>query len=232
MVLAAVLRRLTRRVEREVVAEGKGRTAGRALPGGTERGRHAGTAVERPGLVRTFEPAAAETAQEHALACPQDGQVDLPVAVDIERIGTLDVRQVRRRIVDGREPQGTAGGAVVVVQRRGVAPAGEVQLGLAVAVAVEGRDAAADGEREVAGVGVVDAGRGGLVDESGRAGGARRATAEPADGESAGGDEQHDRPGAEQDHGPTWHRITRARDVGRGWRGRGIDAGSPRGSGS
>ena len=56
------------------------------------------TAVERPGLVRALEPAVAEAAQEDALADPQDRQVDLPVAVDVERIGAVDVGQVGRRV--------------------------------------------------------------------------------------------------------------------------------------
>ena len=69
---------------------------------------------------------------------------------------------------DRREPQGSADRAVVVVQRGGLAAAGEEQLVAPVAVAVERGDAAADEVLELAVVGVVDARRGGVVDEARR----------------------------------------------------------------
>ena len=67
--------------------------------------------------------------------------------------------------MDRHEAQGAADRALVPVQGRRTAPAGEVQVRPAVVVAVEDRDPAADRVGEVAVVGVVDARRCRLVDE-------------------------------------------------------------------
>ena len=67
-----------------------------------------------------------------------------------------------------REAQGPADRAVVVVERRGLAPAGEEELVAPVVVAVERGDAPAHEVLELAVVAVVDAGGRGVVDEARR----------------------------------------------------------------
>ena len=92
----------------------------------------------------------------------------MPVAVDVDRVGADDAGQIGDRIGDRREVQRAADRAVVAVQDCRRAAAGDVQVGPAVAVAVEDRHPTADRKRERALVGVrrPDAAR--LVDEVGR----------------------------------------------------------------
>ncbi len=116
-----------------------------------------------------------------------------PVAVDVERVGTGDRRQVgdRRRLPC--EAERTAHRALVAVQRGRLAPAGEEQFGATVVVTVERRHSPADEELELAVVGVVDAGRGRLVDEPRRLAGVRsRPTGAPG--------RQHERHDHDDDH--------------------------------
>ena len=196
VVLAARAGRLAVRAEREVRAERQRRERRRTLPGGAERGRHGLAAVERPGLVGPLEAAVAEPAQEHALARAQDRQVDAAVAVDVERIGADHPGRRGRRVVDRFERERTAGRALVPQERGGTLAAGEVQLRLAVVVAVEDRHPATDREAEVAVVGVVDPARGRLVDEvRGGQRGRRRGATEPAERErpDPDRDDGHDR---------------------------------------
>ena len=88
------------------------------------------------------------------------------VVVNGERVGAGD----RGQVGDGRrhdgESQGAAPLAVVAVQRRRLAAAGEVQLAAPVVVAVERGHAAADEVLEVTGVPMLDGA--GLLDEAGR----------------------------------------------------------------
>ena len=74
-------------VQREIPADREGREpAPLSLPGGGERGRVlVGPGVEAPPLVGSLEGAAAEPAKEDRLADPEDGEVGLPVTVDVER---------------------------------------------------------------------------------------------------------------------------------------------------
>ena len=181
----------------DVAAEGEGREHRVALPGGAEGGRPLGATVDAPGLVDPLEAAAAEAAEEDVLAEPEHGQVDPAVAVDVERVGAGHLGQVRRRVRQDGEPQRAARRAVVVVQGRRVRAAGEVELGAPVVVAVEDGDAAADEERELAVVGVLDAGGGRLLHEPGR----RHRLCRPGRPGQRGRGEGHPQDG-EPDRGP------------------------------
>ncbi len=84
----------------EVAAEREGRQRVRALPRRAEGRRPAGAARRsRAARSAVLEAAAAEAAQHDVAAAPQHDQVDVAVAVDVERIGTGDRGQVgdRRR---------------------------------------------------------------------------------------------------------------------------------------
>ena len=108
-------------------------------------------------LVGPLEAAVAEPAQDDVLADAQHDEVDVAVAVDVERVGAGDRGQVGDGRRQRREAQRAADRAVVAVQRRRLAAAGEEQLAAPVVVAVERRHAAADEVLEVAVVAVVDA---------------------------------------------------------------------------
>src|SRR5207253_5027680 len=125
----------------------RGATPG-GLPGRAERGRRAAAAVEPPALVRPLEPAVAEPAEQDVLAVAEDGEVDDPVPVHVERVRAVDRGQVGDGGGDGGEVDGTTGGSVVPEQRCRVNAAGEEEVGPAIAVAVEHRDAATDEIRE------------------------------------------------------------------------------------
>ena len=105
------------------------------------------------------------TPQDHVLPEAQDGEVDVGVAVDVDRVGAGDLREVGDGRRDRREPQRATGVALVAVEGGRFAAAGEVQVGAPVVVAVERGDAAAHEELELTVVPVVDAGGGGVVDE-------------------------------------------------------------------
>ena len=91
----AVLARLA--VGREVVPERqRGQVAG-PLPRGAEGDRPRVGIVETERLVGPLEAAATEAAQDDVLADPQHGEVDVSVAVDVERVGTGDPCQVGDR---------------------------------------------------------------------------------------------------------------------------------------
>ena len=160
-------------VRHEVVAERQRGQRVRPLPGRAERRRPAVAAVDAEQLVRVLEAAVAEPAQDDVAAAAQDGEVDVPVAVDVERVGAGDRRQVgdRRRLP--REAERTADRALVPVERGRLAAAGEEQLVAPVVVAVERRHATADEELELAVVRVVDARRARLVHEPRGRGGRR-----------------------------------------------------------
>ncbi len=89
------------------------------------------------------------------LAEPQDGQVDIAVAVHIERIGAGGFRHVET----GRlfERKHAAGFGAIDVERSRVRATGQEQVRHPIAVAIEGRRTAADEKFERATIGVVDA---------------------------------------------------------------------------
>ena len=121
----------------DVVAERQGRQARRTLPGRAERGRDRVAAGQPPRLVGPLEAATAEAAESDVLAVPQDHEVDRPVAVDVERVGADDGGEIGGRIGDLHEPQRATDRALVAVQGGRAAPARDVQVGPAVAVAIE-----------------------------------------------------------------------------------------------
>ena len=106
----------------EVVAERERRQRGRTLPRRAERGGQRVAAVVAPGLVRALEPAVAEAAQEDVPAVAKDREVGQAVAVDVDRVGAGDAREVGDGVGDLREPQGAADRALVPVERGRVRP--------------------------------------------------------------------------------------------------------------
>ncbi len=81
-------------------------------------------AVDAERLVGALEAAVAEAAQDDVLADPQDDEIGVAVAVDVERVGAGDGGQVGDRRRQRGEAQRTAALAVVVVQRgRSLPPA-------------------------------------------------------------------------------------------------------------
>ena len=52
------------------------------------------TAVEPPCLIGPFEPAITQAPKQHVLPDPHHGQIDQPVAVDVERVGARDPGQI------------------------------------------------------------------------------------------------------------------------------------------
>ena len=151
----------------QVVAERQRRQRVRALPRRAERDGPVVAAVDAERLVGVLEPAVAEAAQDDVAAAAQDDEVDVAVAVDVERVRTGDRGQVGDRRRQPVEAERTAHRALVAVERGRLGAAGEVQVGAPVVVAVEGGDAAADEELERRRRTVVDA----------RAGSCRRRTA-------------------------------------------------------
>ena len=167
-------------VGQQVVGEGERRERVRALPRRAESNRPGVAAVDTERLVRILEVAVPEPAEDDVAAVAQDGEVDVAVAVDVERIRAGDRGQVgdRRRLACKAER--AAHRALVEVQRGRLGAAGEEQLGATVVIAVERRHSPADEELELTVVGVVDARRARLVDETRRlAGGRRRLTRAP-----------------------------------------------------
>jgi hypothetical protein len=158
-----------------------------------ERRRPCVPAVEPPTLVGSFEPAVTEAAEEDALAHAQDRQVDVAIAVDIDRIGAVHASQVRDRVMNRREPERTAGWAVVPIQHGRVAPAGQEQVGPAVTVAIEHRDPTAHRGDESAVVDLIDARSRGLLDVMGRCQRGGRCCGPDAEDEgSCDGHDEHD----------------------------------------
>ena len=151
-----------------VVAKGERGQGCGTFPGGAEGRCRSSAAIERPGLVGTLESTVAEAPQDHVLAEAEHHQVGDAVAIDVDGIGTRDIGQVRDRVTQPREREGTANGTVVAIQRRGVGTAGEEEVGFAVGVAVEGGDTATHHVLGTAVVGMGDAGGGRLLDEVGR----------------------------------------------------------------
>src|SRR6266404_5277493 len=79
--------------------------------------------------------------QEDVLAVAEDSQVEPAVAVDVERIRAVHGCQVRRCVMHSRETERPTDFPVVPKERGRVRATGDVDVGLAVAVAVEDRAA-------------------------------------------------------------------------------------------
>ena len=112
---------------------------------------------------------------------------------------------VRSVVADasGAKRSGPVGVLSLLVQGGGLAPAGEVEIWQPVVVAVERGDAAAHEELELTVVAVVDAGRGGVVDEVRHDRSVRRLVACVREREPTGGGDRDDH---HRDH-PPGHRA-------------------------
>ena len=163
LVVGAPGRHLARVVERDVVPEGEGRQAVGPFPRGRERRRPGTARRDAPRLVRGLEPAVAEAAQL-GVADPQDREVDHPVGIDVDRVGTRHGIEVRPGPVDAGELERAADGARVAEQLGRVLAARQVDVRSPVAVAVEDRDAAAGQRGQAAVERVNEARRGRLLD--------------------------------------------------------------------
>ena len=152
-------------VEPDILAERERGQAVAPLPGGAERHLPARGLLEPPGVVGELEPAAAQPSQQLHPADPQDHQIGVAVAVDVDGVGAHRARDVRDRAHDLAEGDGPAHSGDVPEQRRRVVPARDKDVGPPVAVAVEHRHPAPDHGRVPAAVDVVQAGRRRLVDE-------------------------------------------------------------------
>ena len=119
--------------------------------------RPAGWSARPSCAVGVLEAAAPEAAQHLVTSVPEHHEVGVPVAVDVQWVGTRDLSQVGDRRRDLAEAQGSADGAVVVEERRWPAPTCEVELVPAVAVAVECSDSSPDEVVELAAVLMGDA---------------------------------------------------------------------------
>ena len=144
----------------DVVADGERREGLVLLPGRREGRRPVATTVEGKRLVGDLELAAGLALEDEVAAEPQHDEVHQAVIVDVERIGAGDVLQVlgRDAHVDLGELERAAGRAVVAIEIGRAGAAGNEQVRLAIAIAVERRHAAADEELPAAGIFVVDAG--------------------------------------------------------------------------
>src|SRR5215213_10027120 len=169
LVRGAVARRRAIWFESQVVPQGERWTRHRAFPRRAERGRPLVATVEAPGLVRPLERTATESPEQHVLTHTQDREIGVAIAVDVKRVRPGHPSEVCGSTWEPLERELTADRAVVPVEGRWVAPAGEVELGLAVAIAVERGDATAGVERRPAVIDVSEARIGGLVHERRRA---------------------------------------------------------------
>jgi len=133
-----------------MVADGQCRKFLPRLPFGRERRGPAGIAVEIPFLVGEREGAARPALQEEVAADPQDEEVHVAIAVDVDRIGPDHVLKQLRIGADIErlffKLDRTARLRPVDEELRRILAAGQKRRGEAGAVAVEGRAAAADEE--------------------------------------------------------------------------------------
>ena len=137
----------------------------RAFPRRAEPNGPVAAAVDAQRFGAVLESAVADAAQDDVAAAAKHGEVDEPVAVDVERIRAGDIRQVCHRRRRAGELERASHQAFVSVERRRLAPSSEEQLVAAVVIAVERGHAASDEELRPPGVGVVDAGGDRLVHE-------------------------------------------------------------------
>ncbi len=164
LIVIADVAAVVHRLRLQVVAERHGRQCFRVLPGRGERGRPGVASVEAPGLVGALEGAITKAAKQDVLAKPQDGQVDVPIRIDVQRIGADNLAQVGDGAGHRVEGQCSSHRAPVAEQRCRILAAGQVQVLPAVAVTVEDGDAAADEVEEVAGIRMSQPGGSGLLD--------------------------------------------------------------------
>ena len=145
-----------------------GRAAG-SLPRGAERDGPLVAAVDAEGLVPALESTIAHPPQDDILAEAQDREVDMAIAIDVDRVGAGHRPQIRRGVRDALEAQRAGDPARVPEQRGRRVAAGEEQIGHPVGIAVERGHAATHDERELPGVGVADPGAERVIDEPRRA---------------------------------------------------------------
>ena len=127
------------------------RQGGEFLPGlplGGERSRPAGIAVEAPFLVGDRESAVRAALQQEIAADPQDEQIHVAVAIDVEGIGAENAFEFVMSGIEGQrlflEAQGSAGDRFVDEQLGRILAAGQKHRRKARTVAIERRPAAAD----------------------------------------------------------------------------------------
>ena len=154
----------------QVVAEGKSRQVGVSLPGGAEPdGPVVGGGIETPRLVGTIEGAVASSPQQDVLTDAKHGQVDVLIAVDVERVGAGHPGEIACRGVQHLpESKGPANRALIAVEAARAVASGQIQVGPTVFVTVEHGHTAAHEVREIAVVYMVDTGTLRLIDEMGR----------------------------------------------------------------
>ena len=191
--------------------KGERRERGISLPGRAERGRVAREAIEAERGAGLLELAVPEATKDPGLAGTEDDEIGPAVAIDVDRVGAVDGRQVGDRVRDPRERESSADGAVVPEQRGAVGTARDVQVRTAVVVAVEHGHAAAYGILEAAVEALAEAGRGRLVDEVRCAGGNRRPGSKHQHAGPARHGDEPDRDHSEHDAAARQlHRVTRA----------------------
>ena len=105
----------------------------------------------RPSTRPTIEPECLVRSLESQLPRPRNStdvlteaqhrQIRVSVRIDIDRIGARDFRQIGPGAANLRKSQRTSNRALVDVERCGIRSAGEVEILLAIVVAVERRDA-------------------------------------------------------------------------------------------
>src|SRR5206468_10736106 len=117
-----------------------------------------GAAVESPPLVRAREAAAAESSKEHVLTTSEHDEIRDSIPIDVDGIRAVDAGEVGHGTREANKAERPARRAVVPIERGGPAPAGEIQVGPPVAVAVECGHTPADRVLEAAAVRVIDAG--------------------------------------------------------------------------
>ena len=76
---------------------GQCRQGGIPFPRGTEGGGQTIGPGKAKCFVRALERAVAVAAQQDVLPVPENGEVDLAITIEVDRVGTVDIRQVGDR---------------------------------------------------------------------------------------------------------------------------------------
>ena len=141
----------------EVVAEGECRHRGIGLPRGAEPDSPVIPGGEGPGLVGSLEGAVSVASEQNILAESEHGQIDVLVAVDIERVGPGHPGEIAGRPVQQLPETKVAPDlAVVAIEPARVLTPRQIQVRATVLVTVEHRYTATDEVLELAVVDVVD----------------------------------------------------------------------------
>ena len=133
----------------------------RVLPCCAERLRH----TIHMDVVCASEMTVGQTAQQHALTVAQNYQISDAIAINVKRIGTVYGREIRHVIARASKPERAAHRRFVAKQRRRTRTTGNVQIGLAITVAIENCHAAANLETGVAVIYVIHTRRRRFLDE-------------------------------------------------------------------